>query len=243
MSQHTQSTSSQAAADIVFLLDVTGSMGPCIDALKENIALFIDTLAHGQGTDVAPVGDWRAKVVGYRDWRYDQEPFVDAPFARDAGELRAQLDRLRATGGGDEPESLLDALYTVATMGDVDDGSDQGEQPDRWRSAREAARVVVVFTDASFHESLVVDEARGGTVQDLANVLMANRIILSLFAPDMPCYDLLSQVDRCEWEPIGEPGEDPRRALAEFTSDQANFRNTLRQLAASVSKSTATVAL
>jgi hypothetical protein len=35
----------------------------------------------------------------------------------------------------------------------------------------------------------------------------------------------------------------PQEALVKFTTDQANFKNTLRQLAASVSKSAETVAL
>jgi hypothetical protein len=241
MSQQ-QTARNRGIADIVFLLDVTGSMSPCIDALKRNIGMFIDTLSHGQGTDVAPVSDWRAKVVGYRDWDYDQEPFVDAPFVRDAESLKGQLDRLQAAGGGDEPESLLDALYTVANMGES--GKDgQAESADRWRPSSGAARVVVVFTDASFKPTMSVEGARGGSIEDLFNLLMGNGIILSLFAPDMECYDRLSQLDRCEWEPIGEPGESPQQALAEFTSDQQNFRNTMKQLAASVSKSAQTVAL
>ena len=34
----------KGVVDIVFLLDATGSMGPCIAALKTNIGLFIDSL-------------------------------------------------------------------------------------------------------------------------------------------------------------------------------------------------------
>jgi hypothetical protein len=80
-------------------------------------------------------------------------------------------------------------------------------------------------------------------VADVTNAMVNSRIILSLFAPDMPGYDQLSQIDKSEWEAISYPGLNPQEALAKFTQDQANFRNTLRQLAASVSKSAETVAL
>ena len=84
-----------------------------------------------------------------------------------------------------------------------------------------------------------IPEAKGGGFEDVKNAVQANRIILSIFAPDMPCYDRLSLLDKSEWEPISIDGKDPRTALSEFTSDQENFRNTLKQLAKSVSKSAA----
>jgi hypothetical protein len=185
-------------------------------------------------------------VVGYRD--FDSAPseglpwIEDHPFVRDAVALKAQLATLRAQGGGDEPESLLDALYTVATMEATPKGA-QGEEPTKWRYRSEAARVVVVFTDASFKETLQVPAAKGGALQDVANVVMANRIILSLFAPNFEGYDRLSQIDKSEWEVVEYEGLNAQEALQRYTADAANFRTTLKQLAASVSKSAETVAL
>ena len=107
----------KGVADIVFLIDVSGSMSPCIDALRTNIEAFVDSLSAGGPNNAAPVKDWRAKVVGYRDAEVDAGSwFEDNPFVRSAAELKAQLAALRAQGGGDEPESLLDALYKVATI-------------------------------------------------------------------------------------------------------------------------------
>jgi hypothetical protein len=164
------------------------------------------------------------------------------PFVRDVGALKAQLAALRAQGGGDEPESLLDALYKVATMEASPKGS-QSEDANKWRYRSDAARVVVVFTDASFKETMSIPEAKGGALQDVANVVMANRIILSLFAPNFEGYDRLSQIDKSEWEVVEYEGMNPQEALQKFTADPANFRNTLKQLAASVSRSAETVAL
>ncbi len=236
----------KGVADIVFLVDVSGSMAPCIDALRRNIEVFVDSLSKGDANNAAPVKDWRGKVVGYRDIEHaDAEglPWIeDHPFVRDAVALKAQLGTLQAQGGGDEPESLLDALYTVATMPAAPKGA-QSEEPAMWRYRSEAARVVVVFTDASFKETLQIPAAKGGSLQDVANVVMGNRIILSLFAPNFEGYDRLSQIDKSEWEVVEYEGLSAQEALQKYTADAANFRTTLKQLAASVSKSAETVAL
>ncbi|HEX2543055.1 MAG TPA: vWA domain-containing protein [Caldimonas sp.] len=236
----------KGVADLVFLIDVSGSMAPCIDALRRNIEVFVDSLSRGDANNAAPVKDWRGKVVGYRDIESAEHEglpwIVDNEFVRDAGALKAQLGALQAAGGGDEPESLLDALYKVASMEAVPKGSQQ-EDPGKWRYRSDAARVVIVFTDASFKETLNLPEAKGGSLQDVANVVMANRIILSLFAPNFEGYDRLSQIDKSEWEVVEYEGLNPQEALQKFTSDPVNFRTTLKQLAASVSRSAETVAL
>ena len=236
----------KGVADLVFLVDVTGSMSTCIDALRKNIEAFIDSLSRGDENNAAPVRDWRGKVVGYRDIESaDSEGvqwIVDNPFVRDAGALKAQLAALKAEGGGDEPESLLDALYQVATMEAVPKGT-QGEDATKWRYRSDAARVVIVFTDASFKETMSLPAAKGGSLQDVANVVMANRIILSLFAPNFEGYDRLSQIDKSEWEVVEYEGLSAQEALQKYTADAANFRTTLKQLAASVSRSAETVAL
>jgi hypothetical protein len=221
-------------------------MSTCIDALRRNIEAFIDSLSQGDANNAAPVKDWRGKVVGYRDIEAaDAEGLpwiVDNHFVRDAGALKAQLSMLQAAGGGDEPESLLDALYKVASMEASPKGS-QTEDPGKWRYRSDAARVVIVFTDASFKETMSIPEAKGGSLQDIANLVMANRIILSLFAPNFEGYDRLSQIDKSEWEVVEFEGLSPQEALQKFTSDPVNFRTTLKQLAASVSRSAETVAL
>ena len=236
----------KGVADIVFLIDVSGSMAPVIDALRANIETFIDSLSKGDANNAPAVKDWRGKVVGYRDIEHataEGLPWIeDNPFVRDAVALKAQLASLRAAGGGDEPESLLDALYKVATMEASSKGA-QGEEPNKWRYRSEAARVVVVFTDASFKETMSLPEAKGGSLQDVANVVMGNRIILSLFAPNFEGYDRLSQIDKSEWEVVEYEGLSPQEALQKFTADPAHFRTTLKQLAASVSKSAETIAL
>lgn len=221
----------KGVVDIVFLIDATGSMSPCIDALKANIQTFVETLTTKDPNNSLIVNDWRAKVVGYRDWKHDSIPFIDHPFVASVDELRSQLNSLRADGGGDEPESLLEAIYKIATMGAT--GKDELANPAHWRHRTAAARVVIIFTDASFNEPL--HEPKNATLDDIQNLLMENRIILSIFAPKMECYERLSEVDKSEWN-IVEGGKSPQEALALFTTDQNNFAETMRQLAKTISK-------
>jgi hypothetical protein len=237
-----QATKVKGVVDIVFLIDATGSMAPCIDALKANISLFVDKLTSGDANETKIVKDWRAKVIGYRDFTVsDETPFEDNPFVREADKLKSQLTALSAKGGGDDPETLLDALYMIANMGSTVKGAE--DDSSKWRYRSSAARVVVVFTDAPFKSSMVIPAASGGTVDDLINTLQAERIILSLFAPEMECFYTLAQCDKAEYNPIPvETGSNPQQALAGFTSDTNNFRKTLEALAKSVSASAATTA-
>jgi hypothetical protein len=229
----------RGVADIVFLIDASGSMAPCIDALKQNIGHFIDSLTTTNQGNQSPVRDWRGKAMGYRDFEEDSTPLVDNPFVRDPAALKEQLVGLQPEGGGDEPESLLDALFTVATMGQTE--KDQPEDDRRWRYRSSAARIVIVFTDASYKEKMVIQGATGGTFEDVKNKCHEHRIILSIFAPDLPCYDTLSTIQKSEYEPI--PGPNFQEGMKTLTSDQNNFQNTLAQLAKSVSKSSEVVAL
>ena len=239
-------------ADIIFLLDATGSMASCINDVKENVARFLESLKNPENPqDVVPVKDWRACVYGYRDYDADGagEWLETNPFTRNPEEVRAQLAALVATGGGDEPEDLLDALYKIAQIGESAKGE---EDPCKWRYHSQAARCVVVFTDATFHgcskdgmefvRTLASDSGKTG--EDVVNAILQNKLRVSIYAPDFATlgwngYAMLDDaVDKLEYEPIPiGTDNDPQRALAEFTGDRANFKKTLAQLAKSVSGS------
>ena len=230
----------KGVVDICFLIDATGSMQPCIDAIKSNIKKFIDMVITPDANGGVMIGDWRACVCGYRDFKYDpvhgNDAMVMNNFTRDPSELVAQLDALTAVGGGDEPESLLDALYTVVSRGKTEKGATL--EDDKWRYASESARCVIVFTDASFHPDM--ETVPGGAITDVIQLLQQERIRLSLFAPDMKCYYDLSVLDKSVYEAIEYDERKPNDAvikLREYTGDTANFMKTLEALAKSVSQS------
>ena len=235
----------KGVADIIFLVDATGSMQPGIDNLKNNIEHFFDLLENPSGPNgQLPVKDWRAAVYAYRDYAEDGPKwFEPRPFVRGAAAVKAQLAEIKADGGGDEPEDLVDALLKIADM-DQTPKHAQMEDPEKWRYASEAARVVIVMTDASFHMPPPTQPA--ATIMDLHNKVCDARLLLYLFVPDgMACYDdEMSKVGGCELTcfPVAS-GENPAKALAAFTSDKTKFDTILEQLAKSISNSSFNIPL
>lgn len=226
----------RGVCDFVFLIDATGSMGPCMEALKSNLGVFIEHLSGGQ----TPLRDWRGKVVAYRDVEADGSRwFEDNPFVRkDGAALREQLAGLEPEGGGDEPESLLDALYLVANM-ESDTKGEPNPDPNKWRYRSDAARVVIVFTDATYHPVMVAAGIEGGSVTDVINRVMAQKLTVVLFAPDHNCYLPLSEIDRSQWYPI--PGPDFVEGLAAYSGDREKFKKVLEALAKTVTQSGSTI--
>ena len=230
--------------DLVFLVDVTGSMSPCIDGLKESISKFFDHLTNEEGNACA-IKDWRAKVVGYRDVEHDKEEwFVDNPFVTNAAEIHNQLQALVAKGGGDEPESLLDALLTLADAGETD--LQDSDDPGKWRPRRRAARAVVVFTDATYHPTAALEKYAGCNFEDVARKIAEQRIILELITPVQPadsnvsqeafekCYEELAMADKAEYCPLfTEQGE--AFSFREIPSHMGVFQSFIEQLAKTLS--------
>lgn len=247
----------KGVVDIVILLDVSGSMQECIDAVKGSISSFINTLSTKDANNDAPIKDWRIKVCGYRDHQHNESNWLaDNPFVRDVEAVQAQINAptMQAFGGGDEPESLLDALYKLAKMDQA--GVQDAEDATKWRARGTAARAIVFFTDATFKTPMTIPEAAGGGVPDVITAIMSNRIILCGFCPEWAGYLELASADRAEFEfvareadspalaGLGKPGDEGRAAmvaavaaLTAKASDGAAFTKIMIQLAKTISKS------
>lgn len=119
-------------ADIAFVLDCTASMQGEIDAIKDAITGFADSIR--QDGVRARVG-----LVAFRDRLIDEEQqillFNGEPLTDDPAAFRAEVSRLFASGGGDEPESSLDAVMLALTL----------------PFAPDASKVIVLITDAPPH--------------------------------------------------------------------------------------------
>ncbi len=111
-------------ADIIFVLDVTGSMGGTIDQVKKNITVFADSLSL-RGID------FRLGMVTFLDIVENKYPFT-----KDVALFKSQVDLQYAHGGGDEPENSLQALL------------DASNYPFRLN----CNRVIIWITDATYHE-------------------------------------------------------------------------------------------
>lgn len=214
----------KGVADIVFCFDVTGSMQPCIDGVKENIKHFVAGLRSGN----RPVSDWKALAVGYRDVGDDAaDPFegFGNGFVADEGELFSQIDVLRARGGGDEAESLLDALYKVAT--DIS-----------WpREMSAAHRAVIVFTDAPAKTEMELSTVSGDrTVSTVVDLLTGKKIQPLIFGPQDATMELLANVPHGLYSPMGDSRDEVIAGL-----QSAGFDEVLKELGRTVSQASAEV--
>jgi hypothetical protein len=228
--------------DIVFLIDVSGSMADCIKAVTTNISTFIGTLTNADANGGVLIKDWRARVIGYRDKDCDGGQWlVENNFTSDVAELKSQLENLKAAGGGDEPESLLDAMYTLSQWASAEKGA--APAANGWRYRSDAARIVAIFTDATCKEQFSLSDGSTGTYSDMHNLYAAQRLKVVLFAPEAPCYTELSQMSGLEWEQVGSIGNDPQKALVDFTTDTNNFREVMAALAKTIVQSTFTPTL
>ena len=88
--------SAKARADLVFVIDTTGSMNDKIDGLIESCQSFVDRLATRRI-------DWVAAVVGFGDLTVEGDRIVATPFSSSAERVKslrtAALFRRRQRGG------------------------------------------------------------------------------------------------------------------------------------------------
>ena len=143
------------AADVVFVFDVTGSMGDEITAVRNSIVEFADSLTYRRV-------DLRLGLITFLD-----EIESVYPFTRDAQEFRLLIQEQFPHGGGDRPENSLDGLMEAAQL-----------------SFRPGARRIVIWiTDADYHENDAVTRRQKGEVIDalLENQVVVNAVGASAF--------------------------------------------------------------
>ena len=129
--------------DIVFVIDATRSMQDLIDLVKASTLSFHEELnkrLHGAGRIVKNL---RIKVIWFRDFYYDgNQAFGESKFFEMPEEKEDFYDfvsEIHEGGGGDEPESALEALVLALRSDFVQDG-------DKRR------HIIVLFTDAEAHD-------------------------------------------------------------------------------------------
>jgi len=170
--------------DIVICLDATGSMESCIEQLKSNLSAFITNLTTRSGSQQI-VPDWRARLIYFRDLDADSEAMVGFDFVNSEEELRQQINQVRAVGGGDDPESILDAIYTAIAKSD-------------WREG--VLHAVIAFTDAPPKEKLhqtTVEEGEDTSVGNIINRFTADKYSrLWVFCPSHDIYKELESIPR-----------------------------------------------
>ena len=99
--------------DIVFVMDVTESMQPYIDAVKQNMVNFAHDLA-------ANNRDYRLGLVTFEDYVVSKYADCNCAYQKtmtsDVNQFINWVGTLHASGGGDIPEDQLDALAYAASF-------------------------------------------------------------------------------------------------------------------------------
>ena len=136
-------------ADVVLLIDSTGSMGGDIANVKAQALVLLDDLK-------IKFNDIRVAVVDYKDDPRDGsggDPGdyilkVRQPLSADMTAARAGIDALGASGGGDGPESLYSAVYEVAKGTATDNAA---VAMGMWRTG-DVSRNIILMGDAPGHK-------------------------------------------------------------------------------------------
>ncbi|WP_237771287.1 vWA domain-containing protein [Kribbella sp. ALI-6-A] len=190
------------AVDIVFCVDVTGSMTPIIDQVKANALGFYDDVQTNLTEKGKNVAQLRVRVIAFRDFVADgsaaleESPFFTLPGDRNG--FSEFVNGLVAEGGGDAPESGLEAVALAINS--------------PWTTTGDRRRqVIVVWTDqpaqpldpsvlpADLSARVPADfSALTDLWEDEQGPMGSSAKRLILFAPDGPGWSDISSV----WENV-----------------------------------------
>ena len=223
----------KGVADLVILVDATGSMRPCIDSIKNSLMAFIREMTTG---GQSPIANWRGRVIGFRDHLTDGDQWiVDNPFvSNDSEALLAQVNSVKTKlGGGDGPESLLEALEMILSWRVSEKGRDAN--PNEWRATSDAKRIVLLFTDAGYHESnLVQSPNTPSQVGAIVTRLNQMKIELVYVSPDTEQYDYFESADRSFWTlKLSRPFA---KSLKDIATDNATFGRVMQAMAKTITR-------
>ena len=190
------------AVDIVLCIDVTGSMKPILDAVKANALRFYDDVQANLIDKGKNIDELRVRIIAFRDFAADpdsaleESSFFLLPEKRTI--LSAFVDSLVPEGGGDAPESGLEAVALAIN-------SPWASRGDRRR------QVIVVLTDQparplnfailppSLASSVPTDfSALTDLWEDPQGPVGSSSKRLILFAPDGPGWSDIS----ASWENV-----------------------------------------
>lgn len=128
--------------DVVMCIDVTGSMSGIINTVKQNAMGFYDAFKNCCDNNGIQLTGLNAQVIAFRDKNVDGDMWLQTSNTYWLPEQRSEFNgfvyNLYADGGGDTPESGLEALQTAFNKTDwsVDDGYHR--------------QVIILWTDAPY---------------------------------------------------------------------------------------------
>ncbi len=158
--------------DVVMCIDVTGSMSDIINTVKSNAIGFYDSFNRCCEEEGIQLTGLKAQVIAFRDKNEDSN-WLQTSSTYSLPEQRSAYNNfvngLYADGGGDIPESGLEALQ--AAFSKTDWGTDDGYH----------RQVVILWTDAPYLIGPYSNVTLGSLTSQWSSMPSGRRLIL--FAP------------------------------------------------------------
>ncbi|MDD4295468.1 MAG: cellulose binding domain-containing protein [Ruminiclostridium sp.] len=150
------STITSGKADVVFVIDTTGSMSGPISNVRNSINQFVTELEENNI-------DIRLGLVEYRDIYADGVGSTKSyDWYTNVSSFKSKLASLGISGGGDAPESAVDALHCAQNM--------------KFRTG--VKKYIIMVTDANYKNGIAGDPS--ATMQMEIDSLVANNIMTSV---------------------------------------------------------------
>jgi len=214
---HPQSAHGQAGndpdgkrADVMFVLDVTGTMRFAIDGIEKGLEKSLKILEKDEIEAQVGLTVFRDRKMGNKgkptpndkDAGITDDPFTfkfkGNPFTDKKGEFKKVVSKLKAEGGGDIPENSIEALKHAAEA----------------KTRTKVSRIMVLITDAPPHPGKDIDKRLEGT----RNALLTHNYhhLYLICAPaDRPLYEKI-------WQK-GEKGKNVNGVFFEISNTEAAF--------------------
>ena len=172
--------------EVCFVLDTTGSMGGLIEGAKQKIWSIANEMISAK-----PTPEIRLGLVAYRD-RGDEYVTRAFDLTSDIDAIYGHLQSFKAAGGGDEPESVNEALdAAVRTMA--------------WSADKQVLKIIFLVGDAPPH----MDYADGPKYQQLCQEAMKKDLIINT----VQCGDISRTTPF--WKEIAQLSEGSYAAIAQ----------------------------
>ncbi|QJW99484.1 vWA domain-containing protein [Frigoriglobus tundricola] len=191
-------SSTKGVVDVVFCLDASGSMAPCIDGVRRNLDGFLDALAGdanrkidcrldflahscGEDGDLVRSVSLRKSGADLIQALYGQVPQPAAFFTTDRDAIRRGLKELTVYGD----EAMLVALDMALDF--------------PWRPQAGCHRVVVVLTDEPLEANAIwsLQQTKLDAIIDKVQKL---GVKLYLVGPNSAGLDTLAEADKCLYQ-------------------------------------------
>jgi hypothetical protein len=172
--------------EVCFVLDTTGSMGGLIEGAKQKIWSIANEMISAKPTPELKLG-----LIGYRD-RGDEYVVKSFRLTDDIDSIYADLRDFQAAGGGDEPESVNEALAEAIE-----------KMP--WSQDRKVLKIIFLVGDAPPH----MDYADGPKYPELCRMAAKKDLIINT----VQCGNVASTTPI--WKEIAKASEGSYAAIAQ----------------------------